>query len=210
MSYKISAFSFSHSVNSMQTRGLQLMNKYINFHTCKSMIDYDISICNSNVCDGVVPKSIEQFDNDLNDADILIFAIAESTGHYACGLKNVMDWLVVKSQYNNSLGTSYGFSNKPIFIITFTPSYEAGNRHFDMTKHLLQDKMGGNIIECFVKNDCWRYLVPDNKNFVKTECNYILDYANTWTRLEKIEQKKYADVNQWLERYTEWNNKWKI
>lgn len=210
MSYKISGFSFSYSTESMQTRGLQLMKNYINFHNCKSMIDYGIPICNSNVCDGFVPKSIEQFDRDLSETDILVFAIAETTGHYSCGFKNAMDWLVVKSQYNNSLGTSYGFSNKPIFIITFTPSYKSGNRHFDMTSHLLQDKMGGKVIKCFVKNDCWNNLVPNNKYFIKQECDYILNYSKTWNGTKRLEVKEYADANNWLKKYIKWNNKWKI
>lgn len=210
MSYKISGFSFSYSSNSMQTRGLQLMNKLIMFYSCKSVADYNIPICDSNVCDGVVPPSIKKFDCDLNQADILVFAIAEFTGHYSSGFKNALDWLVVKSRYNNSLGTSYGFSNKPIFVITFTPTRKAGHRHFEMTKHLLEDKMGGKVINLYVKNNCWNELTPNNETFVKKECNQIINFSQEWTGYSKPKTKEYANADLWLQEYSNWNDKWKI
>ena len=33
-----------------------------------------------------------------------------------------MDWLVVGKQYNASLGQNYSISDKPVYVITFTPA----------------------------------------------------------------------------------------
>ena len=71
------------------------------------MTDFDMPICNSNKSDGNVPQSVNKFVDVLNNADVLVFAVSEATGHYSAGFKNAMDWLVVKSKFNAKLGTNY-------------------------------------------------------------------------------------------------------
>ena len=36
-----------------------------------------------------------------------------------------MDWLVVGKQYNASLNQNYSISDKPVYVITFTPALDS-------------------------------------------------------------------------------------
>jgi len=208
MSYKISAFSFSNNNISLNTRGLYLMKNYIDFYVCKSMAEYKIPLIDSNDVDGKTPFEVKQFSKDLKDTDIFIFAIPEHTAHYSAVFKNAMDWLVVQSNMNNNLGTSYGFSNKPVFITTFSASKKAGGRHFDMTKHLIE-KMGGVIAGTKVFNDCWDNLIPSNKSFVESFCNEIYDFLGYYKGYDKIESKEWKDQTEFEKKYINWKKQWK-
>ena len=108
-----------------------------------------------------------------------------------------MDWLVVKSNYNADLGQEYCLTDKTIYVITFTPSKKgAGDRHFDMTKELIE-KLGGKVKKMFVKNDCWDNLTPKNYSFVENECKQIL------------RKNMKNEVNGWTKKFNEWDSKWK-
>lgn len=210
MSYKISAFSFSASPDSMNTRGLSLMDKAgLTFDIFKSMNDYQLPICDSNKCDGDVPDSVKKFDEDLRKSDILIFAIPECTGHYSGVFKNAMDWLVVQSYMNNSLGTDYGFSNKPIILMTFSPAKEAGGRHFKMTAELIE-KMGGRVLHTFVKNDCWKNLWPKNYKFVERECSFVSAFAKGFKPYKDKIKQEWKDNQEVQRLYEDWNKQWKL
>jgi len=188
------AVSFSYSESSMSYRGLLLMDHYIKF---SNIIKLDLPICNSNRPDGIIPKEVEAIDNILSKSDKLVFSIPEYTGHYCVGFKNLMDWLVVKAYYNADLGQQYSISNKEIYVISFTPVKKgAGDRHFDMTKELLE-KLGGNVKKMFVKHDCWEKLVPDNYKFVESESKEI------------INKNMLDQVSDWQKKYNEWDSKWK-
>jgi len=197
--------SFSYSDQSMGNRGLVLMDHYLNF---SNIINIDFPVCNSNNPNGEVPVEIEKFNEKIAAADVLVFSIPEATGHYAAAFKNAMDWLVVKSNFNADLGQRYSISNKPVYVMTFTPVNQgAGDRHFDMTRHLLHDKMGADIKEMFVKNGGWENVIPGNYEFVYSDCMTILN-----TQLPPPPEYKgdMADeVPVWNERYNEWNLKWK-
>ena len=205
---KISAFSFSNNPNSMNTKGLFMMNDYINFHVCKSMSDYNMKLLDTNDVDGKVDEGIKEFDKDLHDTDVFVFAVPEHTAHYSAVFKNAMDWLVVKSNMNNNLGSTYGFSYKPIVLITFTPSKKSGGRHFDMTKNLLE-KMGGHVVKTFVKNDCWDNLYKDNIGFIKNECEYIDTFKQNIVTIEKQEPKQWKSKDEMITSYNKWLEKWK-
>ena len=68
----ITGVSFSYSNDSMNHRGLLLMNRYLNF---KHIIKMNLPICNSNKPDGNIPISVEDLDKKLKDSDVLVFAI---------------------------------------------------------------------------------------------------------------------------------------
>ena len=190
----ITAISFSYSDDSMNHRGLLLMNRYLNF---KHIIKMNLPMCNSNKPDGDIPNSVETLDRKLKESDVLVFAIPEYTGHYSVGFKNLMDWLVVKAYYNADLGQQYSISNKPVHVITFTPAKKGvGDRHFDMTKDILT-KLGSQVKNMWVKNDCWENLTPNNHKFIEKECKKIL----------KKDMKD--EVGGWQQKYNDWNNKWK-
>ena len=72
---KITGISFSYAKNSMNTRGLTLMD----LDSVHDMSDFDMPICNVNIADGNVPPSVHNFIKVLQDADILVFAIPHFT-----------------------------------------------------------------------------------------------------------------------------------
>ena len=190
----ITAISFSYSDDSMNYRGLRMMNHFINFD---NLIRINLSMCNVNGPDGEIPKELDELHDKIIKSDKLVFAIPEYSGHYSVGFKNFMDWLVFKSNYNADLGQDYCITNKSIYVITFTPSKKgAGDRHFDMTKELIE-KLGGKVKKMYVKNDCWDNLQPDNLNFVEKESKEIL----------RTTMKN--EVNGWIKKYNDWNDKWK-
>ena len=190
----ITAISFSYSDDSMNYRGLRMMNHFINFD---NLIRINLPMCNINGPDGKIPKELDELHNKISESDKLVFAIPEYSGHYSVGFKNFMDWLVVKSNYNADLGQDYCITDKSIYVITFTPSKKgAGDRHFDMTKELIE-KLGGKVKKMYVKNDCWDNLVPNNLTFVEKESKEI------------IRKTMKNEVGGWIEKYNDWDNKWK-
>ena len=84
---KVVGISFSYADNSLQMRGLKLLQEKLDMEVF-GMLDFNMPICNSNKSDGNVPNSVEQFVKKLDDADVLIFAKSEATSHYCAGFKN--------------------------------------------------------------------------------------------------------------------------
>ena len=202
--------SFSYADNSLQTRGLKLLQEKLDIQVC-DMLDYNMPICNSNKSDGQVPDSVNSFCNVLESADILVFAISEATSHYSAGFKNAMDWLVVKSKFNAKLGTDYAITNKPIFVVTFTPTSKEPNgaRHFDITKQLLT-KLGANVVDCIAVNDAWKTVIPGGLNAVQSVYSAIKDFMHSYTpSLNNLPNKEDSSSPEWLKAYNEWNMAWK-
>lgn len=198
--------SFSYAENSLQSRGLSLLD----FKTY-SMTDFDMPICNSNKSDGIVPQEVEKFVEVLNDADVLIFAVSEATSHYCAAFKNAMDWLVVKAKFNAKLGTNYAITNKPIFVVTFTPTkYEPnGARHFDMTTQLLE-KLGANVVDCCVINNSWETILPGNKHAVTSVLSAVQAFCSSYTPKHTVEELEDSSSLNWLNAYNIWDGKWKV
>ena len=198
----------------MQKRGLSLLNHYLNFDQLISLEDFNIPVQYSNKTDGNVPNVINEIDSVLKDADALVFSASESIGHYSGGFKNMIDWLVVKDYWNNGLGSKYSFTDKPIYVFTFTPSKKTakipgGKRHHGLIVELLQDKMGGDVRKCFSINNCWEELIPGNYNIVKEESEYILNDLNKYNFNKETKIKEYGNPNDWLNAYNNWNECWK-
>lgn len=209
-SIKITAISFSYADNSLQTRGLKLLQEKLDMKVL-DMLDFNMPICNSNKSDGIVPASVDFFVKELDNADVLIFAISEATGHYCAGFKNAMDWLVVKSKFNARLGTDYAITNKPVFVLTFTPTkYEPnGARHFEMTTHLLE-KLGANVIECHVINNSWKTVIPNGFNALYGPYNALVSFLDIYTPYSTCTQHTEDKSSlTWLKDYEEWDRAWK-
>lgn len=208
----ISGISFSYADNSLQTRGLTLLKESRALSDIWTMQDFNMPICDANKSDGIVPESVVQFDTALSKADILVFAISEATAHYSAGFKNAMDWLVVKSKFNSRLGTDYTITNKPMFVITFTPTVKNENnngaRHFDMTRHLLE-KLGSNVINMYAVNDAWRTIVPGNYSAVEHIAADIASYAADYVIPPRKEPIADTGSVGWLKLYNDWDDKWK-
>ena len=198
----ITGISFSYAKNSMNTRGLKLMS----LNNVYDMNDFNMPICDINKSDGKVTQGVNKFIVKLIDADILVFAIPEATAHYSAGFKNAMDWIICATNFNADLGQDGPFSNKPVYVITFTPVISnAGDRHFDMTKHLIE-KMGGIVYNSFVKHNGWNECVPGNYKWIRKEREEILN-----TKMPEVIERKIDMLdrpNVWIEQYNKWNNKW--
>ena len=69
---KIISMNFSYAKNSMQQRGIKLMNQFIPFTATYSMTDFNMPVCYSNNADGIVPQSVEEFDLALSNADAFV------------------------------------------------------------------------------------------------------------------------------------------
>jgi NAD(P)H-dependent FMN reductase len=206
---KIVAVNFSNSPKSMQARGLQLMDKFIGFHKYVNLIDFDIPVLDSNVADGSVPESVIKFDKALIDADAYVFAVSEMMGGYCGTFKNAMDWLVVKTNFDKRLDSPYSISHKPMYSITFSPSYTNGGRHSDMMRDLLK-QFNTDYRGHIVFNHGWDKCVPGNFEYVKTESEAIYsDLSQPYEKKNMITE--HTDVRtmcEWLHLYEEWDKKW--
>jgi len=192
------ALSASHSYESLNYRGLSLLSEICNFTSIKNLSDYNIPIINTNRLDAEVPKDITLLLEEMHNYDTFIFAVPEMTGFMSAGFKNLLDWMVVSTQFNSKLGKNYPFSNKPVILLTFTPSAaEAGDRHFPTTIQII-NKLGGNVVysECF--HDCWNNIFPNNINFLEKSGEKINHYLNYNDKI----------ANTWQKKYDEWNAMW--
>lgn len=213
----ITGISFSYAPNSMNYRGLQLMDHYLGFDGIYNMLDFNMPMCNVNRSDGDVPQSVLDFVKVLRDTDILIFAIPEATGHYNSGFKNAMDWLICESKFNSDLAEDGAFYNKPVFVVTFTPVIDAeeegvGGRHFEMTKHLLQIKMGANIYKMTVFKNGWRECLPNNHECIKDFCIMLNRKIEDGEIVIGTRKAGYTLKNRpatWIKQYDQWDKAWK-
>lgn len=209
------AVSFSQSEDSLQLRGLNLMNDLLKFDQLVSLRNFEIPLCDSNKPDGRVPKGIRDFDQFLEEADALVFSISEAGGHYSAAFKNVIDWLIVKHRFNAKLGRGYSLTSKPIYVLTFTPTHKnSGDRHFEMTKYLLTEKFGANVRRCTVFHKCWENVLPGQTSFVAQECLNIKNDLDALAKKSGLGRdlstnaEDAFDVDAWIKNYEKWNQKW--
>ena len=75
-----------------------------------------------------------------------------------------------------------------------------------MTRHMLEEKMGCDVKAMYVKNNCWEELLPNNYDFVWTECDAILSCKD----FRKIEKRNDMSdqVDDWNKRYEKWDEQW--
>ena len=206
----IVGISFSYADNSLQTRGLTLLQQKLDMQVL-DMLNFDMPMCNSNKSDGVVPNSVDKFIAVLEEADVLVFAISEATSHYCAGFKNAMDWLVVKAKFNATLGTNYAITNKPIFVVTFTPTKNKpnGGRHFGMTTELLE-KLGATVKECHLINDCWKTVIPSGFNAIESVLKTVVEFLDSYVPSStSMHSEDDTSSPTWLKSYNEWELAWK-
>ena len=206
---KIVAVNFSYSPKSMQGRGITLLNKFIPFHKVVNLRDYNLPVLDSNMADGRVPDCVIEFDKALIDADAYVFCVAEFMGGYCGQFKNAMDWLVVKTNYDKDLSIPYSISHKPMYSVTFSPSYKNGGRHADMMKDLLANFQVINHGHV-VFNRGWENCVPNNFEWVQQQAEKMYEVLNAPYE-KKNDITEHTDVRticKWLHLYEEWDNQW--
>lgn len=205
----ICAVNFSYAENSMGLKGLQLFNDIQPFAKLINVTDYNIPVCNSNRADGEVPECVHNMFNDMNGYDAYVFSVAEYSGAYCVGFKNIMDWFVVKTFYNSTLGEGYPFTNKPIVVLTFTPTINNGDRHFEMTSKLLS-KLGATVADSIVMQDGWNTVLPDNSDAFIVHHQQMINSLNTCVvNTVDVHPKAQRDAQRWVTKYEDWDNAWK-
>jgi len=206
---KIVAVNFSCSPKSMQSRGIKLLNKFIPFYKVVNLGDFNIPILDTNMADGNVPDSVIRFDKALIDADAYVFFISEMMGGYSGTFKNAMDWLVVKTNYDKDLNIPYSISHKPLYSVTFSPSYKNGGRHAEYIETLL--KMFQVIYHShIVFNRGWEKCIPDNYEWVKKGAEIInKELSKPYEKKNKItESTDVRTICKWIHLYNDWDKKW--
>ena len=173
---KTFALGGSASPDSINYKGLTLLNHWCKFDKLDSLSNYNIPA---------------NFHTDTGN-------LKEMTEQMGAAFKNFLDWLVTKYYMNWSLGKSYPFSKCDTILLTFTPSgNEGGSRHFPQTTKIL-NKLGANIVysKCF--NDSWEHVIPDNYEYFKDEAKIISNYINISVDTQDDIQTAYSTwLNLW-------------
>jgi NAD(P)H-dependent FMN reductase len=193
------ALSTSAVPDSLNYRGLLLLDKHCGFDKVDCLSNYDIPVVNVNGIEEQIPKSVTAALNEMYKHEKFVFAIPEFTGMMSSSTKNLLDWLVVTTNMNLEHGKGYPFTDKHVIILTFTPSGdEGGSRHFEETKEIFK-KLGANVtyMECF--NDCWNTVVPGNEQHFEEAGKRIKNYLS------------YEEDNSgyFKNKYIKWNTQWK-
>ena len=192
------ALSTSACKNSLNYRGLLLLDYYCNFDNIDCVSNYDIPVVNSNGMDTAAPIDMQKLAAVMYEYDKFVFAIPEFTGMMSSSTKDILDWMVVMSNMNLGHGKGYPWSDKHVILLTFTPSGdEGGSRHFPQTKEIF-NKLGANVIytEAFSKG--WKTVIPSNHESFRHSAERINNYL------------LYEDSNKdyFKKEYEKWNDEW--
>lgn len=194
------SLSTSSAPNSLNYRGLLVLNELVDLGTINGLHNYDIPVINVNGMNKTLPYDVKRIIDYMHQFDEFIFTVPEFTGMMSASTKNLLDWLVVATNMNLDHGKGYPFSDKRVMIFTFTPSgSEGGNRHMAQTKTIFQ-KLGANVIHTEVFNNCWNTVIPGNTEPFVEAANRINNYLNY-----KPDQAKTFQ-----EKYDEWDKKWLV
>lgn len=192
------SLSTSSAPNSLNYRGLLLLNELVDLGTIDGLHDYNIPVINVNGMNAVLPSEVQRLIDHMYKFDRFIFTVPEFTGMMSASTKNLLDWLVVASNMNLDHGKGYPFSDKHVMIFTFTPSgSEGGGRHMPQTKEVFK-KLGANVIHTEVFTYGWKNVVPGNTEPFKDAADRINNYLN----YKPDQSKAFA------EKYNEWDTKW--
>ncbi|MBG11249.1 MAG: hypothetical protein CMD92_08840 [Gammaproteobacteria bacterium] len=192
------ALSTSACPDSINYRGLLLLNNICNFDRVARLSDWNLPVVNVNGMEDPVPQSLLDLIDEMWKYDKFVFAVPEFTAMMSSSTKNLLDWLVVTNNMNLGHGEGYPFTKKHVIILTFTPSgNEGGSRHFEQTKEVFK-KLGANVIYVEAFNDCWETVVPGNEQH----------FAKAGQRLNNYLSYQKDNSKHFKNKYLQWNQKW--
>jgi NAD(P)H-dependent FMN reductase len=193
------SLSTSSAPNSLNYRGLLLLNELVDLGVIDGLHNYNLPVVNVNGMDETIPSEVQKIIDYMYKFDKFIFTIPEFTGMMSASTKNLLDWLVVASNMNLNHGKGYPFTDKYVMLFTFTPSgYEGGSRHMTQTKEIFK-KLGANVIHTEVFTYGWKNVIPGNTKPFREAADRINNYLN----YKPDQSKAFA------EKYNEWDTKWK-
>lgn len=210
---KLTGISFSLSEDSMNFRGLSLMQHWLDMEI-KSIIDFDIPLMNKNVSDGIVPTEVDAWIDYLKQFDGYVFAVPEHTHHLNAVFRNSLDWIVIKYFRDNKLRVNEVFKHKPAKIVTFTPSKDSGGFHLDATEDFCKMNCVNVVDRGTIMDLGWDNVRPGNYNYVRPLCKDITKKFKTQKILGVKPSKGIKSANKenkpqwWVPLYNEWNESW--
>jgi NAD(P)H-dependent FMN reductase len=194
------SLSTSSAPNSLNYRGLLVLNEIVNLGTVDGLHNYNLPVINVNGINEQIPHEAKRIIDYMYNFDKFIFAVPEYTGMMSASTKNLLDWLVVSTNMNLGHGEGYPFTNKHVILVTFTPSGpEGGGRHMSQTKEIFK-KLGANIIHTEVFNYGWQTVLPGNTEPFKIQADKINNYLSYSTNQSKTFEEKYF----------KWDNQWNL
>jgi NAD(P)H-dependent FMN reductase len=193
------SLSTSHAPNSLNYRGLLVLNELTNMGTIDGLHNYDIPVVNVNGMDEKLPPDVKRLLDRMFEFDQFIFAIPEFTGMMSSGTKNLLDWVVVATNMNLDHGGGYPWTDKHVILVTFTPSgTEGGGRHMKQTSEIFT-KLGARVKHTEVFTNGWETVIPGNTEPFKVAVNRINNYMTY--NPNKAKGFKHD--------FNNWNDKWK-
>ena len=125
---KILAFSTSGSSTSINKQLLLSALDHFNSGEIEivELNDYEMTIYNSDkkIKDGIPAKAFE-FQNKIDEADLIIMAMAEHNGAYTVLFKNIFDWMT-------RIPERQTFPNKKMFLMSTSPGPMGGKISLDI------------------------------------------------------------------------------
>jgi len=210
---KLTGISFSLSENSMNYRGLSLMQHWLDMEI-KPIGDFNLPLMNKNVSDGDVPVEVDAWIDYLKQFDGYVFAVPEYTHHLNAVFRNSLDWIVIKYFRDNKLRVNEVFEHKPAKIVTFTPSKDSGGFHLDATQDFCKMNCVNVVDRGKIMDLGWNNVRPRNYKYVEKLCN---DIKKQFKKVKKLgvyppEGVKSAyeenEPQWWVPLYNEWNESW--
>jgi len=141
---KILAFSTSGSSTSINKQLLLSVLDHFNSGDIElaDLNDYEMTIYNSDkeIKDGIPAKAYE-FQERIDQADLIIMAMAEHNGAYTVLFKNLFDWMT-------RIPKRQTFANKKMFLMSTSPGPMGGKISLDIAAKRFPFH-GGNVLATF-------------------------------------------------------------
>ena len=141
---KILAFSTSGSSTSINKQLLMSVLDHFNSGDIElvDLNDYEMTIYNSDkeIKDGIPAKAFE-FQNKIDEADLIIMAMAEHNGAYTVLFKNIFDWMT-------RIPERQTFPNKKMFLMSTSPGPMGGKISLDIAAKRFPYH-GANVLATF-------------------------------------------------------------
>ena len=141
---KILAFSTSGSSTSINKQILLSVLDHFNSGDIElvDLNDYEMTIYNSDkeIKDGIPAKAFE-FQNKIDEADLIIMAMAEHNGAYTVLFKNIFDWMT-------RIPERQTFPNKKMFLLSTSPGPMGGKISLDIAAKRFPYH-GANVLATF-------------------------------------------------------------
>ena len=141
---KILAFSTSGSSQSINKQLLDFVLTSFKEHEIDvaNLNDYELTIYNSDkeIKDGLPAKTYE-FQERIDNADLIIMAMAEHNGAYTVLFKNLFDWMT-------RIPKRQTFANKKMFLMSTSPGPMGGKISLDIAAKRFPFH-GGQVLATF-------------------------------------------------------------